>query len=35
MGISEGMVRISIGIDNDIERTFNKIKDCLKKVNLL
>ena len=24
MGLSEGMVRISIGIDNDINRTFEK-----------
>ena len=35
MGISEGMVRLSIGLDNDIERTFQKIKDCLKKVKLI
>jgi methionine-gamma-lyase len=35
MGISPGMVRMSIGLDNDIERTFNKIKGCLKKVNLI
>jgi methionine-gamma-lyase len=35
MGISEGMVRISIGLDNDIERTFYKIKTCLEKVNLI
>jgi methionine-gamma-lyase len=35
MGISEGLVRLSIGLDNDIERTFQKIKDCLKKVKLI
>ena len=35
MGISPGMVRMSIGLDNDIERTFDKIKGCLKKVNLI
>ena len=29
MGISQGMIRISVGLDNDIERTFNQIKDCL------
>ncbi|MAZ54690.1 MAG: cystathionine beta-lyase [Flavobacteriales bacterium] len=35
MGISEGMIRMSIGIDNDIERTFQKIKKCLIKTNIL
>ena len=35
MGISEGMIRISIGIDNDIERTFQKMKKCLIKTNIL
>jgi len=29
MGLSDGLVRISIGIDNDIERTFERIKHCL------
>jgi len=29
MGMSEGLVRFSVGLDNDIERTFNKIKSCL------
>lgn len=35
MGLSEGMVRISIGIDNDIERTFEKMKACMKQVGIL
>ena len=35
MGISEGMVRISVGLDNDIERSFQKIKSCMKKINLI
>jgi methionine-gamma-lyase len=35
MGISEGMIRMSIGLDNDIERTFHKIKDCLIKTSIL
>tara|TARA_B100000886_G_scaffold143869_1_gene97793 strand:+ start:5933 stop:7138 length:1206 start_codon:yes stop_codon:yes gene_type:complete len=35
MGISEGMIRMSIGLDNDIERTFQKIKKCLIKTNIL
>ena len=35
MGLSEGMVRISIGIDNDIERTFEKMKNCMKSVGII
>ncbi len=35
MGISEGMVRLSIGIDNDIERTFQMMKRCMKKIGIL
>ncbi len=34
MGISEGMVRISVGLDNDIERTFKKIKSCMQEVGI-
>ncbi|MGI6320724.1 MAG: aminotransferase class I/II-fold pyridoxal phosphate-dependent enzyme [Bacteroidales bacterium] len=35
MGMSEGLVRFSVGLDNDIERTFEKIKACLKDMNIL
>ena len=35
MGLSDGLVRISIGLDNNIERTYKLMKDCMKKVNLL
>jgi len=35
MGISDGLVRISIGLDNDIERTYNTMVDCMKKVGIL
>ena len=35
MGLSEGMVRISVGLDNDIERTFQKIKVCMHKTGIL
>ena len=35
MGISEGMIRMSIGLDNDIERTFQKMKKCLINTNIL
>lgn len=29
MGLSSGLVRFSVGLDHDIERTWLKIKDCL------
>ena len=35
MGLSDGLVRISIGLDNDIERTFQTMKQCMKKVGIL
>ena len=35
MGLSEGMVRMSVGLDNDIERTFQKIKACMEETGVL
>ncbi|MBJ10908.1 MAG: cystathionine beta-lyase [Flavobacteriales bacterium] len=35
MGLSEGMVRISVGLDNDIERTFQKMKACMTETGIL
>jgi methionine-gamma-lyase len=29
MGLSEGLIRFSVGLDNDIDRTWLKIKSCL------
>jgi len=29
MGLSEGLIRFSVGLDNDIEETFQMIKQCL------
>ena len=29
MGLSEGLVRISIGLDNDIKKTYERIEKCL------
>ena len=29
MGLSEGLIRFSVGLDNDIERTWEKIEHCL------
>jgi len=34
MGLSEGLVRISIGLDNNIENTFERIKKCLTETGL-
>ncbi|MBU2997540.1 aminotransferase class I/II-fold pyridoxal phosphate-dependent enzyme [Cellulophaga baltica] len=35
MGLSEGLIRISIGLDNDIEKTYESIHNCMKELNLL
>jgi len=35
MGLNEGLIRFSIGLDNDIERTYEIMKECMKKVNLI
>lgn len=35
MGLTEGLIRFSIGLDHDIERTFAIIKDCMKEVGVL
>jgi len=35
IGISQGLVRISVGLDNDIEDTFDTIKKCLKEIGYL
>ena len=35
MGLSDGLIRFSIGLDNDIERTYIQIKECMKELNLL
>lgn len=35
MGMSEGLIRFSVGLDNDIERTFQNIKSCLSEMGLV
>lgn len=35
MGLSNGLIRFSIGLDNDIERTFQIMKSCLVDLNVL
>ncbi len=35
MGLSDGLIRFSIGLDNDIERTYNMMRDCMVTVGVL
>ena len=35
MGLSDGLIRFSIGLDNDIERTYQIIKNCMLKTGVL
>jgi methionine-gamma-lyase len=35
IGLSEGLVRFSIGLDNDISRSFMKMKECLTRLSLI
>jgi methionine-gamma-lyase len=35
MGLGEGLIRFSIGLDNDIERTYKLMKACIKTVGIL
>ena len=35
MGLSDGLTRISVGLDNDIERTYEKIHHCLRELKII
>ena len=35
MGLSQGLIRMSIGLDHDIKRTYNKMKWCMQQVHIL
>lgn len=35
MGLSNGLIRFSIGLDHDIERTYGKMKNCMQKVGII
>ena len=35
MGLSPGLIRFSVGLDNDIERTFQAMQKCMKSVGIL
>ena len=35
MGLSQGLIRMSIGLDHDIKRTYDKMKWCMQQVGVL
>ncbi|MFD1161882.1 aminotransferase class I/II-fold pyridoxal phosphate-dependent enzyme [Hwangdonia seohaensis] len=35
MGLSDGLIRFSIGLDADIERTYKMMHDCMKALNIM
>ncbi len=35
MGLTNGLIRFSIGLDADIERTYNKMRDCMVALGIL
>ncbi len=35
MGLTEGLIRFSIGLDNQIDRTFEMMKNCLKETGII
>ena len=35
MGLSDGLIRFSIGLDNNIERTYQIMKECMLEVGVL
>ena len=35
MGLTDGLIRFSIGLDNDIERTYQMMRQCMVEVGVL
>lgn len=35
MGLTDGLIRFSIGLDNDIHRTYELMKDCMVNLDIL
>jgi methionine-gamma-lyase len=35
MGLTDGLIRFSIGLDNDIERTYNMMRECMVELGIL
>ena len=35
MGLNDGLIRFSIGLDADIERTYTMMNACMRELNIL
>jgi len=35
MGLTDGLIRFSIGLDNDIKRTYEMMKACMQELSIL
>ena len=35
MGLSDGLIRFSIGLDDDIERTYRMMRKCMEQLNII
>ena len=35
MGLTDGLIRFSIGLDADIERTYAMMRECMKEIGVL
>ncbi len=35
MGLTDGLIRFSIGLDNDIQRTYQMMKQCMEELAIL
>ena len=35
MGLTDGLIRFSVGLDNNIEKTYQNIKKCMQELNIL
>jgi methionine-gamma-lyase len=35
MGLTDGIIRFSIGLDNDIERTYSMMRECMEEIGIL
>jgi len=35
MGLTDGLIRFSIGLDSDIERTYQEMRECMQSLNIM
>ena len=35
MGMSDGLIRFSVGLDNDIDRTYQAMINCMKEIGII